>query len=340
MKKLRGVGIGAGYFSDFQYEAWSRIENVEIVAISDLKLDLAINMGKKYGIKASYTNYMKMLEIEKPDFVDVITPAASHFEIIKAVLELGIPIICQKPLAPTHEEALKIMELVIQSKVPFMVHENFRFQPWHREIKNIISSGVIGELSHLQFFTRTGDGWPDDAYLARQPYFRDYKRLLIYETGVHFIDLMRFYTGEIIEIYAKTRRLNKNIKGEDAAQISATSKSGVWLSWDANRYNESLSSNPRYTFCTILAEGSKGSIRLDYNGKITIQSLGEAVIDHHYIHNDIGFGGDCCFFTQLHFIDCLINNKSFETNINDYIKNLILQEKVYQSANERKNICF
>ena len=42
-----------------------------------------------------------------------------------------------------------------------------------------------------------GDGWGEDAYIPRQPYFRDYPRLLVYETGVHFIDTYRYHAGEI-----------------------------------------------------------------------------------------------------------------------------------------------
>ena len=45
-----------------------------------------------------------------------------------------------------------------------------------------------------------------NAYLDRQPFFRDYPRLLIYETGVHFIDTFRFLLGEVEEVYANLRR--------------------------------------------------------------------------------------------------------------------------------------
>jgi len=51
--------------------------------------------------------------------------------------EEGIDIICQKPLAPTWEQARKLVEHVQQKQVRFMVHENWRFQPWYREIKKL-----------------------------------------------------------------------------------------------------------------------------------------------------------------------------------------------------------
>ena len=58
-----------------------------------------------------------------------------------------------------------------------------------------------------------------DAYLARQPFFREYTRLLVYETGVHFIDTFRFLLGEVTGVYARLRRLNPVIRGEDAGQL-------------------------------------------------------------------------------------------------------------------------
>ena len=60
-----------------------------------------------------------------------------------------------------------------------------------RAIKQVQQDGTIGAFTHLHFLMRLGDGWGDDAYLARQPFFRDYPRLLIHETGVHFIDTFR-----------------------------------------------------------------------------------------------------------------------------------------------------
>jgi predicted dehydrogenase len=78
-----------------------------------------------------------------------------------------------------------------------VVHENFRFQPWHREIKGLLEAGTVGTRLHsLTFRSRPGDGWGPGAYLNRQPYFRTMPRLLLHETGVPFIDTFRYLAGE------------------------------------------------------------------------------------------------------------------------------------------------
>ncbi|WP_299554140.1 Gfo/Idh/MocA family oxidoreductase [Seonamhaeicola sp.] len=330
--KLKGVAIGAGYFSKFQYEAWTRIPEVEITALCNSNIERAKGIMEPYGVKNHYTDYKEMILTEKPDFVDIITPPETHFEMCKFAADHGVHIICQKPLAPTYEESKKIVDYVSAKNVRFVVHENFRFQPWHREIKNIINNNDIGDLFSLNFRSRMGDGWGADAYLARQPYFRDYKKLLIYETGVHFIDTFRYHAGEVTSVYAILKRLNPVIKGEDSGLVVLNFENNSHAIWDANRYNENNFKKSRYTFGEYLIDGSKGSIRLYSDGTITVQNLGEAEKKHEYTHNDVGFAGDCCYIFQRDFIDKLISGDPFETNGENYLKTLKVQEAVYKSA--------
>ena len=71
------------------------------------------------------------------------------------------------------------------------MHENFRFQPWHIKIKELLKNKYIGTPYQISFKMRTGDGQGKNAYLNRQPYFQKMERFLIHETGIHFIDLFR-----------------------------------------------------------------------------------------------------------------------------------------------------
>lgn len=336
MKKLKGVAVGAGYFSQFHYEAWSRLEFVELVAICDVDREAAQTAADRYGVPGIYTDYSEMLDAEKPDFVDVITRPDSHLELTKAAVERGVAVICQKPLAPTMAECRDLVAVAANAGVPFMVHENFRFQPWYREIRKLINDGVIGDRLHaISTQTRTGDGWQDDAYLARQPYFRSMPKFLIFETGVHFIDTFRFLGGEISGVYASLRTLNPAIAGEDSGTVLFEFQSGAQGLWDANRYNESNAENPRYTFGETLVEGSGGAIRLHGDGRLMIQRLGESEQQHHYEPSMANFAGDCVFATQQHFVECLLTDLPFETSGEEYLKTLQVQEAIYQSAQAR-----
>jgi predicted dehydrogenase/kynurenine formamidase len=333
MTKLRVLCIGTGYFAQYHYDAWHRIRDVELVAVCARNKERTARAAERFDIPRAFTDVSLAIDEIQPDIVDIITPPDSHLPLVEMVAKRGLPIICQKPLAPDWPTAKKLVDIVQQANVPFMVHENFRFQPWHREIKRLLDRHVIGSRLHtLHFHTRTGDGWGDDAYLDRQPYFRDMPRLLVHETGVHFIDTFRFLGGEIEEAYAVLRRLNSVIQGEDTGLLTFRFANGAVGVWDANRFNETTDPDPRYTFGQMLVEADGGSIRLYADGRITIQRLGEMETEHVYKHERVGFGGDCVYVTQQHFVDRLRDGEPFETGGEEYLKTLAVVESVYESA--------
>ncbi len=336
---LKGVVIGAGYFSDFHLDAWNRIAGVEIVAICDLDRDKAEAAAKKHHVETVLTDPAEAMGCPEITFVDIATPPASHLELVPLAIQHRLAIICQKPVAPTAAEAKTIFDLVHRYEQPFMVHENFRFQPWYREIRRLIDTGAIGSKLHtISMRTRMGDGWGEDAYLARQPYFREMPRLLVHETGVHFVDTFRFLAGEIDSVHATLRRWNSAIAGEDAGLITFRFQSGAVGLWDANRYNESLADDPRYTFGNLCVEGDRGSIWLDESGQITVKPLGEPAVTHGYDHTKVGFAGDCVRAAQSHFVDVIRGRCQCETSAGEYAKTLSVVEQIYDSAQPTRNI--
>jgi predicted dehydrogenase len=333
MKRLRGICIGAGYFSRFQYEAWTRIPEVDIVAACNRDQEKARVVAKTYGIArtAAWHELAALLDELQPDFVDIITPPETHLEAVQLAAERGIHVICQKPLAPTLEESRRIVEVARGAGIRFLVHENWRWQPWYREIKRQLDEGALGELFSIGVRMRMGDGWQPDAYLARQPFFRTYPRLLIYETAVHFLDTFRFLGGEIESIYCRLNKRNPAIAGEDAGIITATFASGATALLDASRYNESDAADARYTFGTVRVDGRLGHIELDLEGGLRFKPLGQTPRNIEYEHNRQGFAGDCVYALQRHFTDCMLSDMPFESTGEDYLKTIALVEACYES---------
>jgi predicted dehydrogenase len=329
---MKGAAMGAGYFSRFQYEAWTRIPEVEMAAIYNRTEEKARAMMAQYGVARYYGDWREMIDREKPDFVDIITPPETHEEMCAYAAERGVHIICQKPLAPTMEESRRMVENARAAGVRFMVHENWRWQPWYREIRRIHESGAIGEFTHIHFLMRMGDGWAENAYMDRQPFFRDYPRLLVYETGVHFIDTFRYLLGEVTEVYAHLRRLNPAIKGEETGQVFFRFAGGATAIWDSNRYNEVESPSPRYTFGQMRIDAMGGHITLDTEANLRLKPLGEPGRDIQYPHENRNFAGDCVYAVQRHFVDRMRDGAEFEANGEDYLKTLAVVEAVYESA--------
>ena len=335
---MRGVSVGAGYFSRFQSEAWTRIPEVEMTAICDHVEAKARELMSAYNVPRYYASWQEMIETEKPDFIDIVTPPDRHQEICAFAAERGVHIVCQKPLAPTYDTSRRIVDAAAEAGVRFMVHENWRWQPWYRKIREIRDSGLLGGFTHLYFRMRMGDGWGERAYLDRQPFFRDYPRLLVFETGVHFVDTFRFLLGEVEEVYANLRRLNPVIKGEDTGQVFFRFTSGATAIWDANRYNEVESPSPRYTFGELRIDAMNGHLTMDTTSNLRIKLLGEPAYDLDYERANINFAGDCVYATQRHFVDCMLSGTDFETNGRDYLKTLAVVEAVYESSATRQPV--
>ena len=331
-RTLKGVAMGAGYFSRFQYEAWTRIPDVRIAALYNRTESKARELMARYGVPTYYPNWREMIDREKPDFVDLITPPETHEEMCAYAASRGVHIICQKPLAPAFDQSRRIVETARAAGVRFMVHENWRWQPWYRKIKEIQRAGTIGEFTHLYFRMRMGDGWGENAYLDRQPFFRDYPRLLIYETGVHFIDTFRYLAGEVTEVFANLRRLNPAIKGEETGQIFFRFAGGATAILDANRYNEVESPSPRFTFGALRIDAMGGHLTMDTESNIRLKPLGGDGFQVDYPRADLNFCGDCVYFLQRHFVDCMLSGREFESNGEDYLKTLRVVEAVYESA--------
>ncbi len=333
MKPLKGICLGAGYFSQFQYEAWTRIPEVDILAVCNRNQERAQATADKYGIPevVAWDDLENALDTLNPDFIDIITPPETHMEIVALAAKRGIHVICQKPLAPSLEESAEIVSMAREAGIRFLVHENWRWQPWYREIKRQLDAGAIGSLHSISVQMRMGDGWQSDAYLARQPFFRDYPRLLIYETGVHFLDTFRFLGGEIDSIYARLQKRNPDIAGEDAGQVVATFQSGATAILDSSRYNEADCEDPRYTFGTVRVDGSRGHIELDTDGVLTLKPLGKPARELEYERTRANFASDCVYALQRHFVDRMADGESFESTGEDYLKTIALVEACYQS---------
>jgi predicted dehydrogenase len=335
---LRGVALGAGYFAPFQYEAWTRIPEVEITALYNRTEEKARSVMEKYGVPRYYADWREMIDKEQPDFVDIITPPETHEEICSYAAARGVHIICQKPLAPTLAESERIVNAARSAGVRFMVHENFRWQPWYRAIRDIGRAGTIGDFTHATFLMRMGDGWGPAAYLARQPFFRTYPRLLLYETGVHFIDTFRFLLGDVESVFANVRQLNPVIQGEDAGQVFLKFRGGATALWDANRYNETETRSPRFTFGTLRIDGTKGHLEMDTGSNIRVKLLGQPGYDYAYLREEKNFAGDCVYFLQRHFTDCMMDGSEFESTGSDYLKTIRVMEGAYESARTAQTV--
>jgi D-apiose dehydrogenase len=336
---IRVAAVGAGYFSRFQYRAWARIPEVELVGVCNRTLDSAQAFAGEFNIPVATDDLGKMLELAKPDLLDIITPPETHLAAIKLAVAGKIDVICQKPFCQTLSEAQEAVRIADEAGIQIIVHENFRFQPWHREIKRLLDTGMLGQVYQATFRLRPGDGQGPRAYLDRQPYFQKMPRLLVHETAIHLIDTFRFLFGEVSTVFAALRKLNPVIAGEDAGLIMLDMANGVRCLFDGNRLSDHKASNRRLTMGEMLIEGEKGVIAMDGDGAISFRPHGSN--DSHdmpYVWSNTDFGGDCVHAFQQHVINSRLGLGPVENTAYDYLNNILIEEAVYASDAEQRRI--
>jgi D-apiose dehydrogenase len=222
---MKGVMIGGGYFAQFQAEAWQRIPGAQMVAVADAAPGKAQAFASQWSIPRAYESVAEALDRERPDFVDIATRPAAHLPLLREAAARGIHVICQKPMAPTMDECVAMVEACEAAGVRLLIHENWRWQPWYREVKKILDRGQLGPVFQFSAQWRTGDGRGDKPY-PTQPYFAEMPLLMVYETLVHVLDTFRYLGGELATIYCLNRRVNPVLVGEDLSLILATFNNG------------------------------------------------------------------------------------------------------------------
>lgn len=335
MGSLKVAVVGAGYFAQLHHEAWMRLDRVELAGICDIDAGAAKAAAKTHDV-AAYTDVADMLADTKPDLVDIVTPPPSQLELIRRCMEQQVAVVCQKPFCRTPEEAQQAVDLSRKAGRFIAVHENFRFQPWYRKARQLLDEKALGQVYQITYRLRPGDGQGPDAYLARQPYFQQMPKLLIHETGVHWIDTFRYLFGNPSAVFAELRRLNPVIAGEDAGIVLFDLPGGVRGVLDGNRLADHAADNTRRTMGEMLIEGSDASLRLSGQGELWLRphgSMEETQVPCEFV--DTVFGGDCVFILCAHVVAHMLDGAELENEASDYLVVQAAERAAYLSTEKR-----
>ena len=173
--KFRCALIGCGGMSGLHADGYNTHPDCEIVAVADIAEDKAKARAASHAPgAATYTDYLKMLKVEKPDIVSVCLWPALHGAAVLASAKAGVKAIhCEKPMAPTWGEAQKMAAACEKAGVQLTFGHQRRFLDAFRTAKRLKDEGVIGDLVRLEGACDNMIDW-----------------------GTHWLDMMFFMNNE------------------------------------------------------------------------------------------------------------------------------------------------
>jgi D-apiose dehydrogenase len=264
MSNLRFAILGAGFWSRFQLAAWQELAGVECVAIYNRTRIKAERLARDFGVPAVYDDPHQLLDEQQLDFVDIITDVDTHSQFVLLAAERGLPVICQKPMAPRLDVAEEMVAACTTAGVPFFVHENWRWQTPIRRLHDMLRSGEIGSVfrARIQFVS----SFP---VFDNQPFLKDLEQFILTDVGSHILDAARFLFGEASSLYCQTRRIHPDIRGEDVATVILKTQDEVTVTCELSY--ASRTEHERFPETYVFVEGTDGSVELgpDYWIRVT-----------------------------------------------------------------------
>lgn len=327
-RPLRIGLVGAGWVTQHHLAGWARLRRqAEVVAIADPDPAAAATRAKAFGIGQVFPSVTEMVDAVQLDALDVASPREFHAQAVLAAADKGLAVLCQKPLAPTHAQAIELVDQV-GGRCRLMVHENWRFRPYYRDLGGLLREGRIGQVVQAQMTMLTSGVLPDAQgqfpMLVRQPFIATLERALVMEVLIHQIDTLRFLLGDLDLRYARLGHASPAMRGEDRAFMAFETAHGAPVSLLANL---AVHGQPPTQADRLVLIGTTGTLSLEGDA---LRCDGPAPFERRY---DL----PACYLqsyadTIAHFVACLRSGAPFETRPDDNLRTLALVEAAYRTG--------
>ncbi|MBE6791649.1 MAG: Gfo/Idh/MocA family oxidoreductase [Ruminococcaceae bacterium] len=303
----------------------------EIAAICDSNEENLRFAGERYNIpeEKRITDYREIKKNPEINAVTVAVPDQLHKEISCELLHAGKNVLCEKPLALTREDLREIIKAEDESGCKFMVGQICRFTPSFIKAKEIIDSGILGEL-----------------YFVESEYAHDYMKLCdtwradplrhgVIGGGCHAVDLLRWLAGDPVEVFAYgTHRLLPQVSYDDATvaimKFSDDLMGKVFVSTGCKR---------DYTMRTCIY-GTKGTLICDNTSPsmtlFTVDSEGVVKEKPEIIEVEVNNHNAAKEFEV--FADAILNDKKILTDAREGAKTVEVCLSIVESAKSGKPV--
>lgn len=145
---IKGSIVGLGKMGISHASIVGAHPKVNMVAVCDTSAFL-LSGFKRFSKVNIYSDYEKMIEEEKPDFVVVATPTKFHYPVVKYALECGVHVFCEKPFMLTNEQGDQMVRLAKEKGVVNQVGYHNNFIGTFKELKRLLKGNVLGDIVHF-----------------------------------------------------------------------------------------------------------------------------------------------------------------------------------------------
>lgn len=247
--------VGAGGIAQTYVRVFEAIEGASITAVADVRGRAATAIAETVRGTA-YPSHRALLEDADVDAILVCTPPATHAEIALRSIECGHHVMCEKPLAIDVGSARSMINAAETAGVVFTMGAKFRFVEDVIRARQIVASGVLGELIVLEnlFASRVDMSrrWNSDPVISGGG--------VIIDNGTHSVDIVRYFLGPIVDVMAVEANRAQHLEVEDTATVLLRTGAGVLgsvdLSWSVDKATDAY----------LTLYGSQGTISVGWTG--------------------------------------------------------------------------
>jgi len=210
MLKIGVVGLGS--MGKNHARVCSEIKDIDLVGVSDISRDVSESIAGRFNTR-SFLDYKELLPLV--DAAIIATPTVHHHKIAMDFLDAGKHVLVEKPICNSIEKSQELVDKSEKEGLVLAVGHIERHNPAVSFAKEALAKKQFGELISLA--SKRVSNFPGR--------IRDVG--VIFDFGVHDIDVMRYLAGDVVSVYARAGTFNKSIEYEDHANIMLNFENGI-----------------------------------------------------------------------------------------------------------------
>ncbi len=219
MKGTNVAVIGVGYWGKKIVDEYSRLSEVNIVAVSDISDKNLKFCRDRYGVERLEKDYENILNDDSISAVNVCLPNELHYPVCKAALEGGKHVLVEKPMTLSSQKGWELVRMAEERELTLSVGHIYRFNNALSEIRRLISRGFFGKIFLMNF-----------AWKNLEPIYED--RDVIVDLAPHYFDIINYLLNDWPSHITCRARPFRREEGEETAFIVSDMKNGVMVNAD------------------------------------------------------------------------------------------------------------